>query len=505
MCVVGALAMISMACSSEAASPGSAPETAVETTSTSLAATAATTAAEAPTTTTSAPARSFPELEQFWADQRRAIVDRAVVEGWGINEDNELHGPGGLIVDLDNCPPGWDPSAGVTPETVEIAFVGAINAGLGFFPFTVVTAPERIDRVNARGGIDGRDLSAPFREDGYVVQATVEGVHQVLTESQPLAVATFGGPPSIAAAELLEEACVPQLLPWTNTDALIDGAWSVPFGMTLGAEAALWGEVLAGLDGARPPRVAVVVMDNEFGWLMHDAFSHWVDHNPGVVGELIALPHDPASGILDEEIAEIVAAQSDVVIAATAGNPCFLLVDSAVIADLDLAARILPNYCTSGPAYLEPAGPMADGWLSIDAFNGGQQVSRVANPAWDSWLEAELTALQLDPAIDAYRAAMDYVWIQEQLLLLAGELPGGLNRPNVLLAMWAANFEHPSLGPTARWTVDGPADPVAIESGALRQWSAAANHWVDLRSLSLEGESPTCRWRNERCTFRPSD
>ncbi|MCP4963033.1 MAG: amino acid ABC transporter substrate-binding protein, partial [Actinomycetia bacterium] len=438
---------------------------------------------------------------QRWAEQRQVIVERAVTEGWGVGDDNVLRGPGGLNVDLNDCPAGWDPAAGVTDDTVEIVMV-ATTQGLGVFPHTPVIDQERIDRVNQAGGIGGRDLELTHRDDGFLPQFTVNHINETLAGPQPLAVSTYGSRPTVAVTRLLENACVPNLLANTFHDSLTTSLWAPPFGMTIGAETALWGQALTGPAGPNPLRVAAVVMDNDLGWLIHDAFAHWATHQPNVIAEVIPITHDQTAQTLDDQITDVIDADPDVVIAATAGHPCSLLTQSEELAALDLVAAILPSFCDDPSAYLTPGGDTAHGWLSVPRPGAGGERGGAPEPLYQQWVTNELTALGYDPSFNGWAAGLaDYGWLQTQILTLASELPGGLNRPNLLLAMWAADFEHPSLGPDIPWRLNGPADPVPVESGMLRQWNATTQQWDDLHLLTNEDHAPHCTWNGQRCTF----
>ncbi len=123
---------------------------------------------------------------------------------------------------------------------------------------------------------------------------------------------------------------------------------------------------------------------------------------------------------------------------------------------------------------------------SLTAFD----IHRAPNPVWDQWPAAELAALGFNDTSTSRFGAIDYPWLRTQILTLASELPGGLSRPNLLLAMWAADFEHPSLGPDIPWPVHGPDDPHPIESAMLRRWNVTQQEWENVELVSAEGQTP---------------
>lgn len=66
-----------------------------------------------------------------WATDRQQAVDRIIDNGWGVGDDNVLRGPGGLVVDLGDCPSGWDSMASVSDDEIRLALVSQESGNIG--------------------------------------------------------------------------------------------------------------------------------------------------------------------------------------------------------------------------------------------------------------------------------------------------------------------------------------------------------------------------------------
>lgn len=67
------------------------------------------------------------ELEAEWAANRAEIIETINAEGWGVNEDNVLVGPGGFEIDLNNCPADWLATAADNSGPRKVAIPSRLN------------------------------------------------------------------------------------------------------------------------------------------------------------------------------------------------------------------------------------------------------------------------------------------------------------------------------------------------------------------------------------------
>ena len=165
----------------------------------------------------------------------------------------------------------------------------------------------------------------------------------------------------------------------------------------------------------------------------------------------------------------------DVVAIMTGGPMCGLVFDELGDAVHDLVG-LAAGTCRHESS-IDPARPGSSGWLSVSfdprdlADVGGSYGARLRDSSRNSdghpWLEGPNS-----------KASYAWAWLQVELLRIASELPGGLNRPNLLLAMWSADLRPPHHQPGVRYQLDGFDDPEPIEPTVIEHWDAERREWV---------------------------
>lgn len=112
---------------------------------------------------------------------------------------------------------------GITDTEITIA---------GSFPFSGPTAvygtlsqglEARLERANAEGGIDGRQIRYLSADDGYEPARAVTNARRFIQQDKVFALVTFGGPTTMGAAPIAQEADAVQIAiagngPFSNTD-----------------------------------------------------------------------------------------------------------------------------------------------------------------------------------------------------------------------------------------------------------------------------------------------
>ena len=419
--------------------------------------------------------------EDEWRRDRARIVLELLDAGFAVDPTQGIRGPGGMEVDLTRCPADWNLSDGVTDDEIVIGDVRPLSGNLaifqqeeGFWAY--------IEWVNRNGGVGGRRIRLEVRDDSYRASNTLAATEELLTEHSPLLVTTIGSGPTQAVAGLLAEECVPQVLARDlRSSGEPDQPWLTSSEFTVEAEARLWVE-LAERDQlalGRPLRIAAVVMDNEFGHSYRDAFRDALGDRE-LDAELTQVTHDPAAPTLTDEVAALAAARPDTVIAMTAGNPCLLTIIEFARHGVDATRRLLPSVCDDGHSYLSPVGVDADGWQAM-SVRSHLPAGLVEEGSYVDWYRTTMGELRSDPSIPVYFEGWNRAWLLVEVLRIAQDLPGGLNRANVLAAAWAADLRPPGHVPHVGYELWGPADPLPVERAMLREWIDDA--WVDIELL----------------------
>ena len=459
-------------------------------------------AAEEEATGDDAPAAgSIEELEAQWAENRAAVVDAIKAGGYGVDENNVLTGPGGFTVDLNNCPSDWSDTAGLG-DAITIGHTTAQSGNLAAYGNIAAGMEVYFEYVNDNGGIAGMPIELIVKDDGYVATVTAELVDELLQSEDPFMINTLGSPNTFAVYDSLNEKCIPQPFVMTGHQAWGDPEnhpWTTGQQMSYQTEAILWGAwIKQNLADELPVKVAGLVMDNDFGLAYEQAFEAWAEENPDVVSEFVAVPHDPAAPTVTNEMTTITAADPQVFISMTAGNPCLFAIQEAANSGLTESALALftPSVCKDPNAYVTPAGDAAADWWVVGGGAKATTDPQYVGDAYIDWANETMAAAGLDTSIGLYGTGFaNFGWPMVEAMRIAAELDGGLTRTNLMIAIRAMDVENPILIEGISFGVDGNNDAYFVEGSEFSQWDVAGNTWNQIGGvIDLNGSSANCAW-----------
>ncbi len=461
--------------------------------------------AEEATSTTAAPAPevtvTVDELEAQWATARAAVVERLSSEEFGLGEDNILRGPGGFELDLSACPAAWTDTTGVeenivigltAPQSGQLEVFGSIGDGMAAY----------FDYINENGGVNGQQLELVVKDDAYNADVTIQMVDELLSEDDPFFVTTFGSPNTFAVYDTLNQACVPQPFVQSGHPAFgdpVEHPFTTGLQMAYSTEAIIWGEwIKRELADQLPVKVGALFVESDFGRAYEIGFRQWAAANPDVVSSFEAVPHAQTAASVTNEMANVAAGDPDVFISMTASSACLQAVQEA--GNLGLTESTLlsfaPSVCKSPEQYMIPAGAAADGFLIV---GGGVKVN--SDPAFAAdpyvaFVNTELDARGLDSGNSLHGSGFGaFGWAHVEALRIAAELPGGLSRSNLLLALRGLDLQHPYHLDGIRFASSGIDDAFLIEGSELSRFDAETGLWEQLGDpIDLDGASPNCPW-----------
>jgi len=281
--------------------------------------------------------------------------------------------------------------------------------------------------------------------------------------------------------------------------------WTIGLQLSPATEAGLWGAwIEQNLAAELPVPVSALVMDNELGRLYEDAFRRWAEARPEIVSTFTPVRHPAATASVSAEMGQVAAAGPRVFLAMTAGRPCLQAIEGADATGLraGAAALFLPSSCRDAATFLAPAGPAADGWRIL-----GGGLKATADPAWAddpyvAFATAALAEAGLDPADPQASAGFAlFGWAQVEALRVAAELPGGLTRPNLILALRGLQLRHPLSLDGIVLSTDGNDDAYPLEGSDVLVFDAASQAWQADGGpvLDVNGATPPCPWTGSSC------
>ncbi|MCY4037442.1 MAG: ABC transporter substrate-binding protein [bacterium] len=407
------------------------------------------------------------------------------------SDPNIVEVGGGAVIDIGECPEEWDNNAGVTdteirfgsslPRSGALAGFGTIADGIGLY-------------FDAAGLIDGRNVVMVARDDGYVPARTVTNVEEMIDADNLLGFAgILGSPNNLAVRDVLNENCIPQLLNLTGLPQWGDPEnypWTTGALMSYETESLIWCSHVAEEmgDGAT---VAILSLDNDAGEAWRVAFNECAeDLGIDVVEEV---QHDPQADSVGAEVTTLAASGADVLLVASSGAFCPQAVATVASIEAWTPMVLVANGCQSIALFWVPIGPLANG---IRMVNTQKDVSdsTLADDEWVQFVRSTLEDQGVDP--EAASHALGYVFgeILHSVLMDAAGMEGGINRTNLMRAMWQMDFESRGALGNALRRMDGANDSYMVEAGRIEELVVDADgaRYVPISDvISFEGETGT--------------
>ncbi|WP_419849378.1 ABC transporter substrate-binding protein [Candidatus Poriferisocius sp.] len=398
---------------------------------------------------------------------------------------------GGAEIDISECPSEWDNYQGVTDS--EIRFGSSLPRSGALAGFGTISDGVQLyfDHV---GPIDGRDVVIVSRDDGYVPAKTLTNVEEMIDVENLLGFAgILGSPNNLAARDVLDENCIPQLL---NLTGLPEWGDPVNFPWTTGAlmsyetEARVWCTHVADEIGSGAT-VAILSLDNDAGEAWRVAFNECA---PGLGIEVVdEIQHDPQADSVGLDVINLAASDADVLLVASSGAFCPQAVAAVFSIEAWSPLVIVANGCQSISLFWVPIGPLANGIRLVNTQKDMAD-SSLADDEWVQFVRGALESQGVDP--EAASHALGYIFgeILHEVLLAAAEMDGGINRTNVMRAMWQMDFESRGAIGNAQRTMDGANDSYMVEAGRIEELVVDADgaRWVPISDvISFEGETGT--------------
>lgn len=381
----------------------------------------------------------------------------------------------GTVLNLDECPDDWDPFQGVDgdeirigqslPQSGQLAAFGAVGAGVEMY----------FDHINATDPIDGKELVLVSRDDGYEAGRTVANVEEMIDADEIFMFAhIIGTPNNLAVRPVTDEACVPQL--WNSTGFPLWGdpanfPWTVGNTLNYVTETGIWCQSIVAEFG-EGATVAALIMNNDFG----NTYLNTLNDGVACAGvELVSEQlHDPAAPDINNEMTTLIATDADVLVAGTTAAFC-----PQVTANLAASAwrpAVYMSYtCNNLSSFFAPvidqAGILYDEGSGVRMTNSLKvcgDPTYADDPAIIEVQEVLAEYGGVTCADGSYSTGYLFATYVVDLLRKTAAMPGGLNRVNLMSALW--NFDGSSdllLGGTLK--LDGVNDAYWSEGAQIQQ------------------------------------
>ena len=405
-------------------------------------------------------------------------------DGGEINMDEELEVAEGTVLPLPDCPADWDPTAGITDDTITIgmslpesgpvAALGGLDDGMQAW----------FDQMEP---IDGKTIQVNSADDAYDPARTLSNTEDFLANDQPFALTYMVGTPNnLAIRDLTDEECVPQLFNSTGFPAWGDPAnypWTIGGLLGYNTEAQLWCTYITEEIG-EGTTVAALYMDNDFGLSYEETVNECE-----TIDVVESVRHDPAAPDVTDEITTLASSDADVVLLGTTGAACPQSMAAIAASSWD-PTTFLSYTCQGIPTYFKPVDPAGEG---VIVATSAKEAGELDDPAVAEAREA-LEAAGLNPDEGSFYTGVIFGHTVEKIFRQAAEMEGGLNRINLMKAVWNADVENPLGLEGSTYTTDGVNDAFLVEASQFAQYVPPAageelGRYEPLGDLiSVEGE-----------------
>jgi ABC-type branched-subunit amino acid transport system substrate-binding protein len=400
---------------------------------------------------------------------------------WGVREDRTLVGPSGFTVDLNRCPDTWRDDAGVSPEAIRIGASAPLTGQFTVLGAVVQGFQARLAEANAAGGIDGRRVEVTVLDDRWDPIQSGANASALSEDDGVLAFAgTFGTGHNGAISSVAEARCVP-LLAGSAQAAFSDLAnrpWSIGTLGSWNAEVLIAVQQIAAEQPAGTRLLLAVDDEPEYSPTIIRAAQAAVAATPSV--ELLPAVYVPRDGSgVGAAVDRISAAAPTAVIVATNEGGAVPLLTALA------GSSIAPDqrWTTGGTSAALKAAGVA-GWRVV---RSADPPAVAANPFETGFLSAVAGV----PTTD--RGAFWAGYVQAEVLIIAlrdaADLPGGVTRTNLLLAVRSLDVEYPGAA-GIRLHTDGIVDPWAIEGAVITSFDGST--FVPISLVDVDGQTAGC-------------
>jgi branched-chain amino acid transport system substrate-binding protein len=472
-----------------------------------------TTAKTTDTAAAGAEITSIDDWEAVWAKQRAAIVKKIADNGWGWDQAaKKVTGPGGFTVDLSTCPAGWDPYEGLADGKIKLGQNMVQSGTLADYGNIGIAQKIYFDYVNGLGGITDSTgktytIVADQRDDAYDPAKTVPIIDELLDSEKSFAIETLGSPNTMKVYDKLNQRCVPDPFVMSGHPAWgdpVNHPWVWGQQMAYNTEAILWGGLLEDRFSDKDEiTVAALIMQNDFGKAYELGFTEFIKTSKLKINfEFERI--EPSAPTVTNQMTTLASKKPDVFVAMTAGTSCTQAVTEAANNGMKESVTMLfmPSVCKAksfvGKDAVGGDGAASNGWWIV---GGGVKDFADAKNADDPWVAFALDLLEKGghPIADSSSLGTGFLfaWPFVEALKIAAELPGGVSRPNLMVAARTMDMTNPNLLDGLSYNMSGNDDPYPTEGSEFSIYDSAKQGWViqtDLGLIELGGKSSPCAW-----------
>ncbi|MFN0090732.1 MAG: ABC transporter substrate-binding protein [Acidimicrobiales bacterium] len=423
---------------------------------------------------------------------------------WGV-KDKKLTGPGGFTIDLSNCPGSWNDKAGITETEIRLGAAGVLSGPVANSAGYSLGMKTYFDTVNAtEGGIGGKRITYDIKDSAYEAARGKAATDELIETGNLFAfTAQVGTPIMLATYDRLNEVCMPNIYgigahpaqadpvghPWTT------GTW-VPYSV----EANLWADYIVEKFG-KGATVAALVINNDYGTIYKSTFTKAAKDKG--LNFVKSETHDLTAANVTNEMTTLASSNADVFIAMTGSVFGTQVVEYLSKSSYKPKERMTSQVNNTISSY-KPVGAGADGWVLTGGAKDVNDPANANDPFIKQWKETLTKAGHDFAANGRFGNGADFAWPTVENLKRAAQLPGGLSRTNLMLAVRSFSSTHPMYGPEIKFEMNGAKDAHPVEGATFVRYTVApgqdAGTFAPIgKTVDVNGKTESCAYDGKEC------
>ncbi|MFN0092393.1 MAG: ABC transporter substrate-binding protein [Acidimicrobiales bacterium] len=423
---------------------------------------------------------------------------------WGV-KDKKLTGPGGFTIDLSKCPANWNDKAGITDTEIRLGASGILSGSAASASGYVLGAKAYFDHFNAsEGGINGKKLVYEIKDSGYEAGRGKAGTDELIETGNIFSfVAHTGTPIILATYDKLNESCMPNVYGVGAHPAQADPVlhpWTTGTWLGYDAEANLWADYILEKYG-KGATVAALAWANDYGTIYKNTFTKAAKDRG--LNFVKVETHEGSAPTVQNEMTTLASTNADVFIIMTGAVYSIGAVQYLANSTYKPKERLTSSVNNVVSQY-KAAGAGGDGWIHTGYAKDVNDPS-VANEPFAKQFRDILVKAGLDPTNPGQngQSAM-FAWPFVENLKRASQLPGGLSRTNLMLAIRSYSAQHPMVFDGIKFEMNGTKDPHPIEGASFLKYTVPAGQetgsFVPIgKIVDQNGKNGPCQYDGKEC------
>lgn len=401
------------------------------------------------------------------------------------------------LVDVSECPSGYDAAGGVTDSEIRVAGSFPFSGPASSLSFLATGIEAYFNYYNeTEGGFEGRHIVYEAADDGYEPARTLENVKSNLSDEPFAFLGMVGTPNNLFVWDDINAACIPHL--FVNTGAAEWGADPESHPWTVGGLPSYQLEMAAlvrYLDEQEPDarKIALLYQNDDFGESYRSGLQKAVD-NAGGDFEIVATEtHERGEVQIDTQMNNLAASDADIFVGGVTGEVCTNAIKAYGESRWDPIPYI--SYTCQTDNFLQAAGP--DGVPKDELYAAGVLSGRYTIDASDPANADHPGIAEYNANIEKYapegRAVIPTVglfwtgWQQAWLFTTALEEAQELTRPAVMEAVRSMDVQGLLTPDGIHFNLDGADDGFPFETFSIARYDG--DLWEELDLFDFEGRT----------------